>query len=188
MQPGRQHHCRRARSARSAHGDFWDAPGLHHAGAVHRVPEYVCPRLALILLTRPAGGMLGDAWGIRRPFELACCSFLVATLYVFVALPYMAPETLSDGKRPKVRGIAGFFAPLRVMVPQSLVLPSGKIKKHHGVLFLCAGVFLGVVGSGAPQKKHLVLTVPSWPRATRPSSSKCTPRPNSSSASLITDG
>ncbi|KAK1834466.1 major facilitator superfamily domain-containing protein [Podospora conica] len=94
------------------------------------------------------GGMLGDAWGVRRPFELACCSFLIATLYVFVALPYMAPETLSDGKRPKVQGIAGFFAPLRVMVPQTLVLRSGKIKKHYGVLFLCAGVFLGVLATG----------------------------------------
>jgi hypothetical protein len=107
--------------------------------------------------------MLGGAWGIQRPFELACCSFLLATLYVFVALPYIAPESLSDGKRPKVRGIAGFFAPLRVMVPQTLVLPSGKIKKHHGVLFLCAGVFLGVVSSSTPHPppEKAVLTIPS---------------------------
>ena len=136
---------------------------------------------------RPAGGIIGDAWGIRSPFELACCSFLVATLYVFVALPYMAPEALSDGKRPNVQGVAGFFAPLRVMVPQTLALPSGKIKRHYGVLFLCAGVFLGVVSSNL-QAKATVLTVSSWPRATPRFSSRCTPRPSLSFTSPITDG
>ena len=70
----------------------------------------------------------------------------------------MAPEALSNGKRPNVQGVAGFFAPLRVMVPQTLALPGGKVRKHYGVLFLCAGVFLGVVSTSDAQAKTTVLT------------------------------
>ncbi|KAL2160689.1 hypothetical protein VTH06DRAFT_885 [Thermothelomyces fergusii] len=45
------------------------------------------------------GGMIGDTWGIRRPFE-------------------------------------------------KVILESGALAKHYGILFLCAGVFLGVLATG----------------------------------------
>jgi len=93
-----------------------------------------------------AGGMIGDTFGIRRPFEVACCSFLVAAAYVRVGLPRIAPESMSDGKKPAVKGIGAFVAPLKLLKPQLIALRDGRTVKHRGVLFLCSGVFLGVVG------------------------------------------
>ncbi|KAL1841797.1 hypothetical protein VTJ49DRAFT_6550 [Mycothermus thermophilus] len=95
-----------------------------------------------------AGGVIGDSWGIRRPFEVAFCSFLLATLYVRVAMPYIPAESLSSQSTPNSKGLAGFFAPLRVLAPQEICLASGAAARHYGVLFLCAGVFLGVLATG----------------------------------------
>lgn len=95
--------------------------------------------------------MIGDTWGIKRPFQVAFCSFLLASLYVRVALPAIAPESMSGGQKPAVKGIAAFFAPLKVLMPQRLVLQNGNITKHYGVLFLCSGVFLGVVSTSGSQ-------------------------------------
>lgn len=98
------------------------------------------------------GGMIGDAWGIRRPFEVAFVAFLVSTAYVQLALPYVSPESMAGGGKkaggPKAEGVAaGFFAPLRVLAPQRVRLRSGKVIKHLGVLVLCTGVFLGVLAT-----------------------------------------
>ncbi|KAH7627185.1 major facilitator superfamily domain-containing protein [Sordaria sp. MPI-SDFR-AT-0083] len=95
------------------------------------------------------GGMIGDAWGIRRPFEVAFVAFLISTVYVQLALPYVSPESMSGGKKtgPQAKGIAGFFAPLKVLAPQRVRLGSGKTVKHLGVLILCTGVFLGVLAT-----------------------------------------
>ncbi|SPQ27116.1 0050d09d-caac-4cd7-b330-12177742f36c [Thermothielavioides terrestris] len=95
-----------------------------------------------------SGGMIGDTWGIRRPFEVAFCSFLIATLYVRIAMPYIAAESLSRGSKPNSKGLAEFFAPLRILAPQKVLLASGAVRNHYGVLFLCAGVFLGVLATG----------------------------------------
>lgn len=92
-----------------------------------------------------AGGMIGDAFGIRRPFEVAFCSFLIAAAYVRVALPKITPESMSDGKKPAVKGLGAFVAPLKLLKPQKIALRDGRTVKHRGVLFLCSGVFLGVV-------------------------------------------
>ncbi|KAK3990423.1 6-hydroxy-D-nicotine oxidase [Cladorrhinum sp. PSN332] len=96
------------------------------------------------------GGIIGDTWGIRRPFEVACCSFMLATLYAAIAVPYIDPESLTDGKKKHGKGgFSQLFVPLRVLVPQRVLLTrSGAIKKHYGVLFLCSGVFIGVVATG----------------------------------------
>ncbi len=88
--------------------------------------------------------MIGDAWGIRRPFEVAFVSFLISTLYVRVAMPYIAAESLTGGSTNS-RGLAGLLAPLRVLAPQKVRLDNTVIRKHYGVLILCGGVFLGVV-------------------------------------------
>jgi hypothetical protein len=97
------------------------------------------------------GGMIGDAWGIRRPFEVAFYSFLISTMYVRIAIPYIAAESLSSGSKSDSKGLAGFFAPLRVLAPQKVILASGVMKKHYGVVFLCSGVFLGVVSFTRPR-------------------------------------
>ncbi|KAK4445137.1 hypothetical protein QBC34DRAFT_413604 [Podospora aff. communis PSN243] len=94
------------------------------------------------------GGMIGDEWGIKRPFQVAFCSFLLSALYIQATLPLITPESMSDGKKPPVKGITAFLAPLKVLLPQKLALSSGKITKHYGVLFLCSGVFLGVLATG----------------------------------------
>lgn len=91
--------------------------------------------------------MIGDTWGIRRPFEVAFFSFLLSTTYVRFALPYVSPESVSGGSKSDSKGIAAFLSPLRVMLPQKVILESGALAKHYGVLFLCAGVFLGVVSA-----------------------------------------
>ncbi|KAK4031593.1 major facilitator superfamily domain-containing protein [Parachaetomium inaequale] len=95
-----------------------------------------------------SGGMIGDAWGIRRPFEVAFCSFLLSTLYVRIAVPYIAPESLSAGSKPNSKALAEFLSPLRVLAPQKVFLETGVVRSHYGVLFLCAGVFLGVLATG----------------------------------------
>lgn len=115
--------------------------------------------------------MIGDNWGIRRPFEVAFCSFLLSTLYVRTAIPHIAPEALSSGSRPNSKGFGELLAPLRILTPQQVLLECGIVKKHYGVLFLCAGVFLGVVSwSPAPLARaslNVILTFCSWPRAMR---------------------
>ncbi|TLS30059.1 hypothetical protein PpBr36_02807 [Pyricularia pennisetigena] len=105
----------------------------------------------LLTQSRPApvlvGGMLGDSFGIRRPFETAFVSFLIATVYVRLSIPYLPPSADAAGKKAP-RGIRGFFAPLKVMTPQKVRLANGQVKKHFGVFFLCCGVFMGVLATG----------------------------------------
>ncbi|OAA70717.1 Major facilitator superfamily transporter [Cordyceps fumosorosea ARSEF 2679] len=90
------------------------------------------------------GGFLGDTFGIRAPFDVACGFFLLSCVYVLVSLPYIPPpvSTSKSSKRS-----SGFLAPLRILVPQNLRLASGKMTKHYGVIFLCAGIFLGVLAT-----------------------------------------
>ncbi|KAH6880391.1 hypothetical protein B0T10DRAFT_609499 [Thelonectria olida] len=94
-----------------------------------------------------AGGMIGDI-NIRLPFDVAFISFLLAGTYARLALPYIPPEQLLDGKTPGQQGAAGFLAPLRVLAPQRLRLANGNSRKHFGVVFLCMGIFLGVLATG----------------------------------------
>lgn len=93
-----------------------------------------------------AGGMIGDAIDIRAPFDVACITFLIACVYVRFGIPYISPESMSS-KKPGRQGIAGFFAPLKILVPQRMRLANGGIKKHYGVVILCAGIFLGVLAT-----------------------------------------
>lgn len=92
--------------------------------------------------------MIGDSIGIRAPFDVAFVSFLLASTYAWVALPYISPDSMVDAKEPGQQG-EGFLAPLKILVPQRLRLENGKIKKHYGVIFLCGGIFLGVVSQMA---------------------------------------
>ncbi|KAJ4248590.1 hypothetical protein NW757_008238 [Fusarium falciforme] len=94
------------------------------------------------------GGMIGDAIDIRAPFDVAFVSFILAGIYVFFSLPYISPESMSNGQKPGQQGVSGFLAPLRVLTPQTLRLKDGKYRKHYGVIFLCSGIFLGVLATG----------------------------------------
>ncbi|KAL5090201.1 hypothetical protein Trisim1_004721 [Trichoderma cf. simile WF8] len=106
-----------------------------------------------------AGGMVGDAIDIRAPFDIAFVTFLISCAYVHFALPYISPESMSSKKKPGQQGIAGFFAPLKILVPQRVRTSSGGIKKHYGVIVLCAGIFLGVLATDyAPLLTQLYAT------------------------------
>jgi hypothetical protein len=139
-----------------------------------------------------AGGMIGNAYGIKTPFEVAFVSFLLAATFAFLSLPYISPESMSDSKTPAKGGISGFLAPLKVLNPQKLRLESGALRKHYGVLFLCCGVFLGVVSycyicGTLISNCRLTHTLSSRP-ATRHSSSRCMRRQYSSLTKGITAG
>ncbi|KAF5023277.1 hypothetical protein F66182_4658 [Fusarium sp. NRRL 66182] len=94
------------------------------------------------------GGMIGDAIDIRAPFDVAFVSFILAGIYAWSALPYISPESMSNGGKPGQQGVSGFLAPLKVLAPQRLRLADGRVKKHLGVIFLCSGIFLGVLATG----------------------------------------
>jgi hypothetical protein len=94
--------------------------------------------------------MIGDAFGIIRPFQTAFVFFLISSVYVRIAMPYISPESMNDPKKPAKGGISGFLAPLKVLSPQILRLKNGATRKHYGVFFLCCGVFLGVVRVSSP--------------------------------------
>ncbi|KID82831.1 Major facilitator superfamily transporter [Metarhizium guizhouense ARSEF 977] len=94
------------------------------------------------------GGMIGDAIDIRAPFDVAFVSFLVSCAYAYFCLPYIAPESMSSAVKPGEKDTGGFLAPLRILLPQRLRHPNGKITRHFGVIFLCAGIFLGVLATG----------------------------------------
>ena len=93
------------------------------------------------------GGMVGDAFGIRMPFQVAFVLFLFATLYSRTVIPYISPESLSDGKHPKAKGIKGFLAPLKILAPQRIRFMDGHVANHFGVFFLCCGIFLAVLAT-----------------------------------------
>lgn len=98
------------------------------------------------------GGMVGDAFGIRMPFQVAFFLFLLSALYARFVLPYISPESLTDGAKKKTdgktAGLSGFLAPLKIMAPQRIRLFDGRIHSHYGVFFLCCGIFLAVLATG----------------------------------------
>ncbi|KAI8623150.1 major facilitator superfamily transporter [Xylariaceae sp. FL1651] len=92
------------------------------------------------------GGVLGDLYGIRRPFETAFFLYVVSTLYGALFMPTKT-STDESSQKQSGRGLSGFFAPLKVIVPRRYRLESGKIIKNYGLIFLALGVFLGVFAS-----------------------------------------
>jgi hypothetical protein len=84
-------------------------------------------------------------YGIRRPFETAFLLYIISTLYGALFLPTKTSTgTGHDQNRPG-RGLKGFFAPLKVIVPHRYRLVSGKVIKNYGLIFLALGIFLDVV-------------------------------------------
>ncbi|KAH7030788.1 major facilitator superfamily domain-containing protein [Microdochium trichocladiopsis] len=95
------------------------------------------------------GGVLGDLYGIRRPFEVAFFLYVISTIYGAIFMPTEIAKSKKNGTTaPKKVGIAAFFAPLRVIVPHKYRLASGKVITNYGLIFLATGLFLGVFASG----------------------------------------
>lgn len=95
------------------------------------------------------GGYVGDTYGIRMPFNVAFFLLLTSSVYAGLVLPYISPESLSDGKKGAGRkGVSGFFAPLKIMAAQRVRYAGGRVGKHYGVFFLCWGIFFGVLATG----------------------------------------
>lgn len=95
-----------------------------------------------------SGGIVGDAFGIRRPFDAAFFLFVLSSLYAALFIPYISPDSMSDGKAAPIKGVAAFFGPLKVLLPQRLQLGNGRIQSHWGIIFLALGVFTGVLATG----------------------------------------
>ncbi|KAK7745095.1 hypothetical protein SLS62_009959 [Diatrype stigma] len=93
------------------------------------------------------GGVLGDVYNIRRPFEVAFFLYVVSTIYGALFLPESTAGEMDAQKRP-ANGISAFFAPLKIIRPHRYRLESGKIIKNYGLVFLALGIFLGVFASG----------------------------------------
>ncbi|KAI1879257.1 hypothetical protein JX265_002211 [Neoarthrinium moseri] len=92
------------------------------------------------------GGVLGDIYGIRRPFEVAFFLYITSSIYGALFMPTTSSND-DKVKDKNTRGVGGFFAPLKVIVPHRYVLEDGKIIKNYGLVFLALGIFLGVFAS-----------------------------------------
>ncbi|KAI1254536.1 hypothetical protein MGN70_003941 [Eutypa lata] len=93
------------------------------------------------------GGVLGDVYNIRRPFEVAFFLYVVSTIYGALFLPESMQGDVGNQKQA-AKGISAFFAPLKIIRPHRYRLESGKIIKNYGLVFLALGIFLGVFASG----------------------------------------
>ncbi|KAF3810635.1 hypothetical protein GCG54_00013877 [Colletotrichum gloeosporioides] len=96
------------------------------------------------------GGIVGDIWGITRPFEIATILFASSSLYSSMFIPYIDPRTpgIAGGTSTKRQGWSRWLGALRVIAPKRLRLEDGRPTKHYGIAFLALGVFLGVLATG----------------------------------------
>ncbi|RYP13612.1 hypothetical protein DL765_006813 [Monosporascus sp. GIB2] len=93
------------------------------------------------------GGVLGDVYNIRRPFEVAFFLYVASTIYGGLFLPTPAQGDVGAEKHAS-KGLGAFFAPLKIIRPHRYRLESGQVIKNYGLVFLALGVFLGVFASG----------------------------------------
>ncbi len=90
------------------------------------------------------GGVLGDVYNIRRPFEVAFFLYVASTIYGVLFLPKSTHEDVGP-QTHATKGIGAFFAPLKIIKPHRYRLESGKVVQNYGLVFLALGIFLGVV-------------------------------------------
>ncbi|KAF7549532.1 hypothetical protein G7Z17_g6324 [Cylindrodendrum hubeiense] len=94
------------------------------------------------------GGVVGDTWGIRRPFEIAAVLFTLSSVYSALFIPYIDPKTLTDTGSRKQQGWGKLFGAVKVLTPKALRLEDGRRVNHYGITFLALGVFMGVLATG----------------------------------------
>lgn len=94
------------------------------------------------------GGQLGDAYGIRRPFEASCVLFILACLYAAIVTPHIDQTASTEVPVAGKSGLQDLLGPLAMLAPIKCRSGNGKVTKHYGILFLGLGVFLGVLATG----------------------------------------
>ncbi|TVY82945.1 hypothetical protein LSUE1_G003144 [Lachnellula suecica] len=94
------------------------------------------------------GGVSGDWFGIRRPFEVAFFLMIVATLYSLVFLPYISPSKIEKTEKGQKKSLASIFGPAKLFVPTKIRLENRRVTTYCGVFLLGAGVFWGVLATG----------------------------------------
>lgn len=72
--------------------------------------------------------------------------FIISTIYGGFFMPNPSTEEVDDSADKAPKAASGFFAPIKVLMPQHFRLETGKVVKHWGLVFLAFGVFFGVVG------------------------------------------
>lgn len=93
-----------------------------------------------------AGGLISDAFGIIAPFRVTLVLFLTSCLYVVLFLPWIPPSGAVATQSSA--GLAKFFGPLKIFIPQKWTLRNGRVQMESGTILLGAGVFLGVLATG----------------------------------------
>ena len=93
-----------------------------------------------------AGGLLSDSFGILAPFRVTLALFLISSIYVLLALPWIAPNKAVVSRSSK--GLARFFGPLKTFIPQKWIMRDGHIRREYGALVLGAGTFFGILATG----------------------------------------
>ncbi|KAI0018643.1 hypothetical protein F4780DRAFT_750418 [Xylariomycetidae sp. FL0641] len=102
------------------------------------------------------GGVLGDVYTIRRPFETAFFLYVVSTIYGALFMPNKTAAStgskagaVTAAAAVNNRGISAFFAPLKIIRPHRYRLAgSGAVVRNYGLVFLALGIFVGVFASG----------------------------------------
>ncbi|KAI1340706.1 MFS general substrate transporter [Xylariaceae sp. FL0016] len=95
------------------------------------------------------GGIVGDTWGIRSPFEMSTVLFTLSSIYAALFIPYIDPGTLASSNAGlKTPASVRFFGGFKVLLPRKLTLEGGEQIHHYGTMFLALGVFLGVLATG----------------------------------------
>lgn len=95
-----------------------------------------------------AGGLISDAFEIITPFRVTLIMFVIATLYVFIFLPWLPPNSNADTKKKETKGFTRFFGPLKIFVPRKWIMADGSVRKQYGPTLLGAGAFFGVLATG----------------------------------------
>ncbi|KAI1336474.1 hypothetical protein F5Y15DRAFT_393843 [Xylariaceae sp. FL0016] len=94
------------------------------------------------------GGVLGDVYNIRRPFEVAFFLYVASTIYGALFMPTGVANSNHQQNKKASQGLSAFFAPIKIIVPHKYRLESGKVIRNWGLIFLAMGIFLGVFASG----------------------------------------
>lgn len=94
------------------------------------------------------GGITGDAFGVRRPFEVSTILFVLSAIYSALFIPFIDPKLLSAGDSQSSSGLSTVLAPFKVLMPQRIRLENGRVSRNFGITFLALGVFLGVLATG----------------------------------------
>jgi hypothetical protein len=95
------------------------------------------------------GGVVGETWGIQKPFEIAALLFVVSSIFAAVFIPYIDPVSISKEAPSRNGGIwHRTLGGLKVLTPKTTISSTGIRRKEFGITFLALGVFLGVLATG----------------------------------------